>query len=71
MSWRPEPTGKHRVQRCRRKDGTLYTHLAQWDTFNEKGEWTGIHETWQEAMDWVTSPVPHIEWLLEREARKR
>lgn len=69
--WRPEPSGKWRVQRCRRKDGSLYEHVANWDTFNENGEWQGIHETWADAMEWATSFAAHVEHYLEVETQRR
>ncbi|GAS95478.1 Gp35 [Mycolicibacterium canariasense] len=63
-------TGKWRVQRCRRPDGSLYKHAVNWDTFDGNGEWTGIHATWAEAMEWATSFAAHVEYWLECQTRR-
>jgi hypothetical protein len=63
--------GKWRVCRTRRKDGSLYEHMVTWDAYNPAGSWTGHFESWNEAMDWATSIVPHIEWWLECQTRQR
>lgn len=62
-------SGKWRVCRSRRKDGSLYQFMVTWDVFDPSGQWTGHFESWPEAMVWATSIVPHVENYLENRSR--
>jgi hypothetical protein len=53
--------GRRTVRRDRRRDGTLRP-TGTWSTYGTDGVWDGTHESWAEAMDWVTSPTARIEY---------
>lgn len=58
---------KPRVCRARRKDGSLYA-TPIWETFDSNGQWSGSHETWDEAMRWTISVCDRLEYWLARQA---
>lgn len=57
-------TGKWKVQRARRRDGTLYEQAVTWDVHAPDGQWSGTFETWVQAMRWATSLADRIEYWL-------
>ncbi|ACY39944.1 hypothetical protein [Mycobacterium phage LOCARD] len=56
-------TGKWVVRMARKRDGSLYTYRV-WNVFNPEGQWSGVFESWDEAMRWATDITAHIEYFL-------
>ncbi|AHZ95507.1 hypothetical protein I5I04_gp053 [Mycobacterium phage Zapner] len=60
---------KARVQRIRRKDGSLYQFLG-WSVHDADGRWSGDFESWHDAMEWATSFAARVEHWLEVQTRQ-
>lgn len=41
------------VRKARRRDGSNFKYLSLWDVYDADGSWSGIFESWGEAMAWA------------------
>lgn len=56
-----------RVERWKVRRNPKSKLTPVWDTYEPDGTWSGIHESWDEAMEWATSLSARVEYWLEHQ----